>query len=172
MNLDELVSEIQRIPKYFSKVLLGAVTNSSKVIIIGNGGSNAIASHIAVDYRKFLNKRVDVLTDTSMLSMLVNDYDTHQEYAKFIEMNYESGMLVILISSSGNSPNIVNALLTSLRLDCNIVCLSGFDINNKLYTTANTVDHNGIRLNYHVNSNSYGVVENTHQILLHSIIEN
>ena len=120
MNLDELVSEIQRLSTtHLPQSLLHEVTQASKVIIIGNGGSNSIASHIAVDYRKFLNKRVDVLTDTSMLSMLVNDYDTHEEYAKFIEMNYEEGTLVILVSSSGNSPNMVNALLKSFVLHTN-----------------------------------------------------
>ena len=169
MNLDELVSEIQRIPPHLPKTILHEVTEASKVIIIGNGGSNAIASHIAVDYRKFLNKRVDVLTDTSMLSMLVNDCETHQEYAEFIEMNYEEGMLVILISSSGNSPNMVNALLTCMELECNIVCLTGFDRKNKLNRA---IQPHGRRLIYHVQSHSYGVVENVHQILLHSVVEN
>ena len=170
MNLDELVSEIQRLSTtHLPQSLLHEVTQASKVIIIGNGGSNSIASHIAVDYRKFLNKRVDVLTDTSMLSMLVNDYDTHEEYAKFIEMNYEEGMLVILISSSGNSPNMVNALLKTMELGCNIVCLTGFDRNNKLNLA---IQPYGRRLIYHVKSHSYGVVENAHQILLHSIVDN
>jgi len=170
MNLGELISEIERLSTtHLSKTLLHEVTEASKVIIIGNGGSNTIASHIAVDYRKFLNKRVDVLTDTAMLSMLVNDYDTHGEYAEFIEMNYEEGMLVILISSSGNSPNMVNALLKCMELKCNIVCLTGFDRKNKLNRI---FPHAARNLLYHVKSHSYGVVENVHQILLHSIVEN
>lgn len=168
MNLDELVSEIQSIPPWLPKAILHEVTEASKVIIIGNGGSNSIASHIAVDYRKFLNKRVDVLTDTSMLSMLVNDYDTHQEYAKFIEMNYEEGTLVILISSSGNSPNVVNALLKAMELKCGIISLTGFDRDNKLNLA---IQPYGRRIIYHVKSHSYGVVENAHQILLHSIVD-
>lgn len=170
MKLDDIVIQVNNISIELQQKLLASVIRSSKVIIIGNGGSNSIASHIAVDYRKFLNKKVEVLSDASMITMLVNDYGADNAYSKFIEMNNEAGMLVILISSSGNSTNVVNALHTANSLGADIICLSGFNIDNKLNTVAKDIEN--VSISYHVNSNSYGVVENTHQIFLHSIIDN
>lgn len=172
MKLSDIVNEVKNISDVSLSNLAECVSKSSKIIILGNGGSSAIASHIAVDYRKFLNKRVDVLTDASMLTMMTNDYGQENSYAKFIEMNYEPNTLVILISSSGNSENIIRAFHKSVELDCGIVTLSGFDENNKLKTLSETTDSAKVFVNYHVNNNSYGTVENMHQIFLHAIIDN
>ena len=168
MNLSELTDEINKISLELITSLRSEVVNSNRIILIGNGGSNSIASHIAIDYQKFLNIKTTSLTDTGMLSMLVNDYGSEQSYSKFIEMNYEENMLVILISSSGNSTNVLNALHTANQLHCRIISLSGFDKNNKLYTVSSTLQN--VILNYHVNSMHYGIVETTHQVFLHSIV--
>lgn len=172
MNLDNILIEIKKLPQNLPSLLSTCVLNASKIVILGNGGSNSIASHIAVDYRKFLNKRVEVLTDPSMLTMLANDYGQEHSYAKFIEMSYEENMLVILVSSSGNSINIVNALYKCKELGCHVISLSGFHKNNKLKLLSDELGTKTVLLNYHVDSTSYGVVENVHQIILHSIIDN
>lgn len=172
MKLSDIINEVKNISDTSLSTLAECVSNSSKVVILGNGGSTAIASHIAVDYRKFLNKRVDVLTDASMLTMMANDYGQENSYAKFIEMNYEPNMLVILISSSGNSENIIRAFHKCVDLKCGIVSLSGFSKHNKLKTLSETTDTATVFVNYHVNSNSYGTVENMHQIFLHAIVDN
>lgn len=172
MKLSDIINEIKNISNDSLNTLADCVLKSSKIIILGNGGSNAIASHIAVDYRKFLNKRVDVLTDASMLTMMVNDYGQENSYAKFIEMNYEPNTLVILISSSGNSENIIRAFNKSVELGCGIVTLSGFNEHNKLKTLSETTDSANVFVNYYVNNNSYGTVENMHQIFLHAIVNN
>lgn len=167
MNLNKLTEEINKITVDQTNKLKDLVLKSSQIIIIGNGGSNAIASHIAIDYQKFLNKKVRTITDTGLLSMMVNDYGSDVTYSKFIEMNFEPNTLVILISSSGNSQNIINAAVKADELGCDIISLSGFDINNKL----NTFTSKNVKFTYHVEDNSYGIVENCHQIFLHSIIE-
>jgi D-sedoheptulose 7-phosphate isomerase len=167
MNLNKLIEEINKINIEQSDKLNNLVLESNNIIIIGNGGSNSIASHIAIDYQKFLNKKVKTITDTGLLSMLVNDYTSDQAYSKFISMNNEPNTLVILISSSGNSKNIFNALCTADCLNCNLVILSGFKKDNIL----NHYQSNNIKLKFHVDSDSYGIVENTHQIFLHSIIK-
>ena len=82
-------------------------------------------------------------------------------------MNYEPNTLVILISSSGNSQNIIKAAVKADELDLDIISLSGFDVNNKL----NTFTSKNVKFTYHVEDTSYGVVENCHQVFLHSIIE-
>jgi len=167
MNLSKLSQIISNIPQHKVEEFRCYVNDASQVIIIGNGGSNAIASHIAIDYQKFLNKKVATITDAGLLSMLVNDYGSDNAYSKFIEMNYQPNTLVILISSSGKSQNVVNAMMKASELGCNTITLSGFNqdcpLNNIVLPT--TV------MQYHVDDNSYGIVENAHQIFLHSIIE-
>lgn len=166
MDLTNLIKEINQISLRQINILNDLVNDASQIIIIGNGGSNSIASHIAIDYQKFLNKKVKTITDTGLLSMLVNDYTSEQAYSKFLEMNSEPNTLVILISSSGNSQNIINALYTSDKLNYNLILLSGFDKDN----TLNSFNSDNVKLKYHVNNNSYGIVENCHQVFLHSII--
>lgn len=144
------------------------VGNSSQVILIGNGGSNAIASHIAVDYVKFLNVKSFSFSDASMLTAYMNDYSVENAYEQFIVDMHEPGGLVILISSSGNSKNIYNAANYCKDNDISFVLLTGFNENNlarKDFKEYATID-------YWVDSNSYGVVECVHQIFLHSIIDN
>lgn len=148
--------------------LYDIVKKSSQVILIGNGGSNAIASHIAVDYVKFLNIKSFAFSDSSMLTAYMNDYSVEDAYKQFIVDMHEPGGLVILISSSGNSENIYNAASYCKENDINFVILTGFNINNKIRKDFAEYAY----LEYWVDSNSYGVVECVHQIFLHSIINN
>lgn len=167
MNLVKLTQVIESIKPHLIQQLDNYVTNADQVVIVGNGGSNAIASHIAIDYQKFLNKKVTTITDSGLLSMLVNDYGSDNAYSRFIEMNYLPNTLVILISSSGKSENILRAAVRASELGCNIITLSGFGNDCPL----NNLNIKGVVMKYHVDDNSYGVVENAHQILLHSIIQ-
>ena len=99
MRLGELQKEISVIKKrsFEFKDLIQAY---DKVIIIGNGGSNSIASHIAQDYTKALGKRAISFSDPSRLTCYINDYGRDEAYSKFIEHFWEEGTMVILISSS------------------------------------------------------------------------
>lgn len=165
MNLDLLEKELINI-KHKSPVLKALIKNHKRAIILGNGGSNAIASHISVDYTKFLKLPTLTFSNTAMLTAYTNDYGQDKAYAKFIEDFNIPGTLVILISSSGNSPNIINAANYCVNNNIPLVALSGFDIDNKLNKISPTL------MKYYVPSTSYGVVELAHEILLHSIIEN
>jgi D-sedoheptulose 7-phosphate isomerase len=167
MDLSRLSNIIHNIsPDQVSK-LKHLVLDASEIVLIGNGGSNAIASHMAIDYTKFFGKRCYVPHASDMLSMMVNDYGAENMYSKFIEYNHNPNQLVILISSSGNSLNIINAARKCDELKIPIVLLSGFDPMNKL----NLLEYNNIEMVYWVDSSSYGEVEMAHHIFLHSIIE-
>jgi D-sedoheptulose 7-phosphate isomerase len=166
MNLSKLSDIINQISSDQVSTLKQLVLDTTEIILIGNGGSNAIASHIAVDYTKFLNKRCYVPNASDMLSMMVNDYGIENMYSKFIEYNYSPNQLAILISSSGNSANIVNAAYKCNELNIPIVLLSGFSPMNKL----NLLEYKNIKMNYWVDSTNYGEVEMAHHIFLHSII--
>lgn len=164
MDLKELVQALNDVNELELKHLKQLVEGHREIILIGNGGSNAIASHMAVDYVKFLGKKCYVPNASDLMTMIVNDYGTENMYSKFIEYNYSKDSLVILISSSGNSQNIVNASLTARDLGLTVVTLTGFDRNNKLASTTNSV------LDIWVDSRSYGVVEMAHHSILHSVV--
>lgn len=148
--------------------LYNLIINSSQVILIGNGGSNAIASNIASDYTKFLHKKSVAFTDSSMLTAYINDYGTENGYQQYITDMKDDNTLVILISSSGNSKNIYNCAKYCQNNNINFIILTG---NNK-YNLINTNFTRYAKLTYWVNSNSNPIVENLHQIFLHSIINN
>ena len=164
MNLDNLKLEIDNI-KDKTNELSQLVSLFEKVIIIGNGGSNAMASHISVDYTKFLKKKSFSFSDAPMLTAYINDYGRDNAYKQFLVDFVDGNTLVILISSSGNSMNVVNAAQWCEDNNIPYAVLSGFSPNNKL----NQMDAN---FKYHVNHNSYGIVELAHEILLHSIVKN
>ena len=142
-----------------------AFHNHDRVIILGNGGSNAVASHISQDYMKFCNKKVSVLSDPSMITMLSNDYGYEYAYQKFLEYYVEDDTLVIIMSSGGQSRNMINCLNWCERMDVSYGVLTGFRSSNTIRTTA----RNSL-FNYHIASDDYGVVECIHQIFLHGVV--
>ncbi len=142
-----------------------AFTNHNRIMILGNGGSNSVASHISQDYMKFHKKKVSVFSDPSMLTMLANDFGYESAYVEFLKYHVESDTLVILMSSGGESENIIKC--QSYCQDNNIAygVLTGFFPNNRFRTRSENA-----LFNYHIDSDSYGVVECIHQIFLHGVV--
>ena len=135
----------------------------NKLIFAGNGGSAGIASHMATDYSKNGGLRAWAMNDGSMLTCLGNDYGYEYVFAKQIEFHARSGDLLIAISSSGRSANILNAVRSGREMGCDVVTLSGFSPDNPLRETGN--------INFYVNSELYGYVEVGHLILCHAILD-
>jgi D-sedoheptulose 7-phosphate isomerase len=165
MKIEELKNCLDKINQTDLDKLRNIITEKERIIIIGNGGSNAIASHISQDYTKALGKKAISFSDSSRLTCYMNDYGIDMAYVKFLEHFVEEKTLVILISSSGNSSNIVNAAQYCVDNNIEMIILSGFLFENKL----NTYIDNSV-LNFYVQSMDYGVVECTHEIILHSVI--
>ena len=136
-----------------------------RIIILGNGGSNSVASHISQDYMKFHNKKVSILSDPSMITMLTNDFGYEWAYQKFLEYYVENDSLVIIISSGGESDNMINCLNWCEDNKISYGVLTGFENDN----TIRKVAKNAL-WNYYIDSNSYGVVECVHQIFLHGVV--
>lgn len=137
-----------------------------KFIIIGNGGSNAIASHISQDYVKKCNKNSLTFSDPSMLTCFINDYGMENAYLAFVKAYIDADTFVILISSSGQSQNITKVIK---HCEINAIpygILTGFSQSN----TARVLGRNA-KFDYHVASEDYGVVECVHQIFLHGVVE-
>jgi D-sedoheptulose 7-phosphate isomerase len=135
------------------------------IIILGNGGSNAVASHISQDYVKFHGKRSIVFSDPSMLTCFINDFGMENAYVKFLEAYSTQDTLIILISSGGESKNILNCIEWCEQTYKKYGILTGFDQNNSARKLAKKA-----LWNYHIPSKSYGIVECVHQIFLHGVV--
>ena len=142
-----------------------AFKNHDRIIILGNGGSNSVASHISQDYMKFHKKKVSILSDPSMITMLTNDFGYEFAYQKFLEYYVEEDTLVIIISSGGESPNMLKCVDWCEDNKISYGVLTGFETNNTIRSEASSA-----LWNYHIASDSYGVVECVHQIFLHGVI--
>lgn len=134
-----------------------------KIIIAGNGGSAAIASHISVDLTKNAKIRGINFNEADLITCFANDYGYDQWISKAIEFFADGKDLVILISSSGESKNIINAALKSKELGLPVITFSGFASKNKLKSLGT--------LNFWVDNKGYNIVEMTHHIWLVAIVD-
>lgn len=132
--------------------------NKKKIIIAGNGGSAAIAAHCAVDLTKNAGIRCVNFSDCSLVTCFANDYGYEWWVEKALEFYGDKGDLVILISSSGKSKNMLRAAEFACSNGYKVVTFTGFAANNPL----SLLGH----LNFWVDSKAYNIVETTHQIWL------
>jgi D-sedoheptulose 7-phosphate isomerase len=141
------------------------LNTKGKIIILGNGGSNSIASHISCEYTKALNKPSISFSDPARLTCYANDYGYENTFKQFLKEFSESNGLVILISSSGNSKNITNCAEYCIDTGLKFITLSGYKNNNKLRSYSNRAE-----LDFWIDNNDSGIIECIHEIILHSII--
>lgn len=149
--------------EWIAQQALRAQEGGNRTIFIGNGGSATIASHMAVDFSKNGKLRALAFNDAAFLTCLGNDLGYENVFSKQIEMHATSGDLLVAISSSGRSPNILKAVATAKEIGCKVATLSGFGADNPLR-------HNG-DINLYVPSDKYGYVELLHSVLLHAVLD-
>ena len=138
-------------------------SKNKKVIIAGNGGSAALASHVTVDLTKQAKVRTINFNEYDLITCFANDYGYENWISRALEAYMNKGDLVILISSSGSSKNIINAANHTKNAGNILVTFSGFSESNQL---------NGLGdYNFWVDSKAYNVIENTHLIWLLSICD-
>ena len=135
----------------------------NKLLFIGNGGSAAIASHQAVDYWKNGGLPALAFNDASLLTCISNDFGYERVFAEPIKRFAHQGDLLVAISSSGRSPNILAGVEAARGQQCGVVTFSGFAESNPLRLLGD--------VNFYVPSDSYGVVEISHLTLLHAMVE-
>ena len=155
---DEIMNKII----YVKDILLNTKKNNSKVMIFGNGGSAAIASHFSVDLTKTANIRSVNYNEADLITCFSNDYGYERWVEKAIDFYSDKGDVLILISSSGESKNMINACKFAKKKNLSkIITFTGHKKNNSLSKIGD--------INFWINSNIYNVVENTHQVWLLSI---
>lgn len=146
------------------KDLLVAVRDGGgKIIMAGNGGSAATASHCAVDFTKNAGVRCINFNEADLITCLANDYGYERWLAKALEFYADDGDVVILISASGKSPNMVAAAEYARKRNVVVVTLTGFAEDNPLRMLGH--------LNLWVDSRAYNVIEMTHQVWLLAVCD-
>ncbi|OGX07875.1 MAG: hypothetical protein A2Z88_00380 [Omnitrophica WOR_2 bacterium GWA2_47_8] len=135
--------------------------NKTKVILIGNGGSAAIAEHMAIDLTKNAKLRAMTLSGSPQLTTFANDYGYEYVYSKAMEAYADKGDVLIAISSGGTSPNILNAVEVAKRFGCKVITLSAFEEDNPLRAKGD--------INLYVPTKAYGYAEIIHNLLIHYI---
>ena len=135
-----------------------------KIIIFGNGGSAAIASHFSVDLTKNAGLRCVNYNETDLITCFANDYGFERWVEKAVDFYGDEGDLLIVISSSGSSKNMLNGVKAARNGNFRaVVTLSGFAENNPLRQLGD--------INLWANSRAYNFVENIHQVWLLAIVD-
>ena len=143
--------------------IVDAHDGGGNLIFVGNGGSGAIASHMAADFVKNGGIRALALNDPPTLTCMANDLGYEHVFSKQIEMHARNGDVLVAISSSGRSSNILAAVKAARAAQCVVVTMSGFDADNPLRSTG--------LWNFYVPCGQYGPVEIAHLTLCHAMLD-
>ena len=140
-----------------------SINNKSKVYIVGNGGSASIASHVSVDFAKVARVPSSTFNNSNLITCFANDYGYENWVVEAIKAYTNINDLIILISSSGTSKNIVNAAQYCKDNNIDLITLSGFTKGNSLSTLGN--------VNFHIESTEYNYIEMSHHIILLALVD-
>jgi D-sedoheptulose 7-phosphate isomerase len=146
-----------------AEVIEAASSAGRKTIVVGNGGSAGIASHVAVDLVKAAGRRAVTFHDPAMITCYANDYGYGNWVAEAMNSYADPGDVAVLISSSGQSENIVNGAKAASEIGLSTITLSGFEESNPLRSMG--------EVNLWVDSCVYNEVEITHQVWLLAIVD-
>ncbi len=146
-----------------AKSLISANRNNKKIIIFGNGGSAAISSHVSVDLTKNAKIRSVNFNEADLLTCFSNDFGYKKVYSKSLEFYADAGDVVIIISSSGKSKNVLEAAKICKKKKLLLYTFTGFSKSNPLKKMGN--------INLWANSKAYNIIETIHQIWLLSIVD-
>ena len=147
----------------FRDLCLEVKQRDGKLIFAGNGASASIASHAAVDFTKQAKVRAMAFNDHNLITAFSNDYGYENWVSAALKAYGKPGDAVVLISSSGKSPNIVNAAFAARALNLKVVTFSGFEQNNPLQQAGD--------ISFWVDSRAYNIVEAVHGIWICAVVD-
>lgn len=147
----------------------GARTRNARLWVAGNGGSAAIADHLLCDWVKgtFTPSHPPIhvhslVSGMALLTACANDFGYEASFSRQLEMQAQPGDVLVCISSSGNSANILAVLRKAKAMQLRTIALTGFT-GGELAKLADITLHVGVH--------NYGIVEDCHQILMHNIAQ-
>lgn len=154
-NVQPITTSVEKILQLF----FSCKEKNATVYVIGNGGSAAIASHAVIDFLNMVEMKATALIDPATTTCISNDYGYESVYEKQLNLFIQKNDVLIAISSSGQSKNIIRAVTLAKKRDANVITLSGFLENNPLRQLGD--------YNIWLNSKDYGQVEIGHAFILH-----
>lgn len=172
MNLQTYFAEYsglladQEIPGLITRLkdrIAEARDGGRKLMLAGNGASASIASHLATDFSKQGKVRAMAFNDANLITALGNDCGYENWVAKALDFYADKGDVLILISSSGKSPNAVKAAQRAKELGLYVAAFTGFAKDNPLGSVSD--------INFWVDSRSYNIIECTHMIWLTAVVD-
>ena len=146
-----------------SKIIKQVKKNKKKVILVGNGGSAAMASHVSVDLTKMCKIRAVNFNEADLLTCFSNDYGYENWVQKALSFYADKGDLLICISSSGESKNIIKGAKFAKKIGCKVITLTGFNQKNKVRKIGD--------INLWLNSKNYNLIEMTHHTWLLVVVD-
>ena len=165
VRMDSVMEDISSTPDIEALV---AVFHSireagNNLYFIGNGGSAGIAIHMTADFFKNGQMRTVSMYNPATLTCLGNDFSYEYVFSKQLELLARPGDLLVAISSSGNSPNILRTIATAKEKGCKVITLTGFREDNKARQMGD--------FNIYVPIMEYGIVESVHNIILQQVVD-
>jgi D-sedoheptulose 7-phosphate isomerase len=162
-TLQEEVLSLDEGAKAAARILRSVRSKSGKVMLIGNGGSAAIASHMQNDLCKSVGVRSLVFNEPPLLTALSNDHGYECVFERPVGLWADADDLMVAFSSSGRSENILRAVRAAEMRGCKVITFSGFQPTNPLRRMGN--------VNFYVASQVYGYVEVAHGALGHFLTD-
>lgn len=133
------------------------------IFLIGNGASASMASHVAADLAKNGHVHTEVFSDLSLITAIANDLSYDEVFAEPLRRRMKSGDMLVAISSSGQSVNVLKAADEARKRDGVAVTLSAMKDDNSLISKGD--------LNFYVPASTYGLAETCHAAILHHWID-
>ena len=156
---NEIANKLVKVKNIF----LTTSKKKGKILIFGNGGSAAIASHVSVDLTKNAKIRTVNFNESDLITCFSNDYGYERWIEKAVDFYADRNDALVLISSSGKSKNMINACKAAKRKKIKVISFTGHSKNNPLSRIT--------QLSLWINSKAYNFIENTHQIWLLTVCD-
>jgi D-sedoheptulose 7-phosphate isomerase len=142
---------------------VAAIKSSKSLFFLGNGGSNSICSHMMEDFMKLAGYPTYSFSDAALITCYANDFGYEKAMAEWMKLYFTADDLLVAVSSSGESKNILNAVAFAKARAGKVITLSAFKPDNSLRKSGD--------INFYVDVNSYGIAECYHQVILHIILD-
>ena len=140
-----------------------AIKSSRSLFFLGNGGSNSICSHMMEDFMKLAGYPTYSFSDAALITCYANDFGYDKAMAEWMKLFFTKDDLLVAISSSGESANVINAVKYAKNKNGKVITLSAFRPANTLRSLGD--------INFHIDVESYGIAECYHQVILHIILD-
>jgi D-sedoheptulose 7-phosphate isomerase len=152
-----------------AKLILSTIKKRKTIYVCGNGGSAAIANHYVCDFLKFFRQKtkympkiISLSNSIETITAIANDIDYNKVFSYQVESLCEKNDLIIIISSSGNSKNIIEIIKTAKKKGITTLGFSGFK-GGYLKKESD--------ISVHIAAENYGVSEDSHHVLMHVLLQ-